>query len=282
MESKPDIRSLWNFNDPAGSEARFKEFLPHARATDRDYWCELLTQIARAQGLQRKFDEAFDTLKDAKEVLDENCPIAHIRYHLELGRAENSSGQKEPAKLRFAEALRLANEADEEYLAVDAAHMLGIVYTGQEGLDWNLKAIDMAESAKSEEARSWLGSLYNNTGWTLHDMGELNKAHDIFKKALDLRLAQGNPENIRIAKWCLARCKRSLGQIDEALATQRELEDGDPMGYAHEEIAECLLLKGEINDSKPYFKKAHEMLSKDPWLQANEKERLERLQQLSQ
>ena len=43
-----DIDSLWDYGDPAGSEARFRVALAGAAAELRP---ELLTQIARAQGL---------------------------------------------------------------------------------------------------------------------------------------------------------------------------------------------------------------------------------------
>jgi hypothetical protein len=48
-----EIDSLWNFDDPAGSEKKFRVLTPSS---------EVLTQIARAQGLQRKFGEAHATL----------------------------------------------------------------------------------------------------------------------------------------------------------------------------------------------------------------------------
>jgi hypothetical protein len=52
-------------------------------------------------------------------------------------------------------------------------------------------------------------------------------------------------------------------------------------GYNFEEIGECMLLMNKQKEAKPYFQKAFALLSKDIWLQANEKERLERLKKLS-
>ena len=53
-------------------------------------------------------------------------------------------------------------------------------------------------------------------------------------------------------------------------------------GYAYEEVGECLLLQLQAEEAKPYFAKAHALLSADEWLVANEPARLERLQSLSQ
>lgn len=51
--------------------------------------------------------------------------------------------------------------------------------------------------------------------------------------------------------------------------------------YVYEELAELYYVKKEIEISKPYFGKAYDLLSKDPWLVKNEPKRIERLKQLS-
>ncbi len=53
----------------------------------------------------------------------------------------------------------------------------------------------------------------------------------------------------------------------------------DPDGYVYEELAECLLLQSKA-DAKTYFRKAFDILSKDEWLQANEPDRLARMEKL--
>jgi hypothetical protein len=52
---------------------------------------------------------------------------------------------------------------------------------------------------------------------------------------------------------------------------------GSSDGYVYEEIAECLLALGRKDESRPFFAKAFEALSADPWLPEREPERLERL-----
>ena len=48
----PDFDSLWNFDAPETSEAAFRAVLPVAKSSgDRDYLAQLLTQIARSEGL---------------------------------------------------------------------------------------------------------------------------------------------------------------------------------------------------------------------------------------
>ena len=55
----PDFDALWDYDQPAKTEAAFRALLPQAEASgDSSYYIELLTQIARTQGLQRDFAAA--------------------------------------------------------------------------------------------------------------------------------------------------------------------------------------------------------------------------------
>lgn len=288
MTETVDLRQIWDFNDPAASETRFRDLLAETEGkVSCDFHCEILTQIARAQGLQRKFDDARETFHRVKELLDENTPKARIRYALELGRVENSSGNVEAAKPHFLSAVHLAEAAGEDFLAVDAAHMMGIAEKGEKSLEWNEKAIAMAEASSDPEARGWLGSVYNNTAWTYHSMGNYPRALELFERALQFREEQGGKQqNILIARWCVARCHRSLGEVEKALQMQRELEAihaelGNRPGFVFEEIGECLYALGQSEEAKPYFAKAYDVLSKDEWIANDEPERIERLKSLS-
>jgi len=282
----PDFDGLWNFGDPAGTETKFREILAEPdTVSDADYVVELETQIARTLGLQRKFEEAHAVLDSIEAKISTTSPRAQIRYLLEWGRVLNSSGKKKDSESFFLDALKLAEESGEENLAVDAAHMMGIVTSPDQQIDWSSKAIKMAEVATDEKARKWLGSLYNNTAWSLHDLKRYEEAMEYFQSALTYETELGREKRIRIAKWAVGRCKRSLGQLDGALAVQQalleeyEFLDGTD-GYVLEEIAECLHAQGIESDAEPWFAKAYEELAKDEWLVANESERLDRLKSL--
>lgn len=283
----PDFDALWNYNDPAATEKQFRDLLPEAEASgDISYLAQLLTQIARTQGLQRQFDAAHQTLDQVRAMLRDDLALANIRYLLERGRVFNSSQQKETACPLFLQAWELAKTAHEDFYAVDAAHMLGIAAPQTEQLDWNLKALEYAENSPQPRAQKWLGSLYNNIGWTYHDAGEYEKALEVFQKALSWHQNQpDNAERSRIARWSIARTLRSLGRVDEALTIQRELlADGEKSarkdGYVYEEMAELLHLKQDAQAAH-FFAEAYELLSADIWLSANEPERLGRLKALA-
>jgi len=73
--------------------------------------------------------------------------------------------------------------------------------------------------------------------------------------------------------------------VDEALTLQQALAKewaaaGEPDGYVPEEIGECRLALGREGEARAYFAEAYALLSNDPWLAANEPERLRRLARL--
>ncbi|MHC4216891.1 MAG: tetratricopeptide repeat protein [Planctomycetota bacterium] len=286
LDQAARIDALWDFDEPARSEAAFRELLAEAQESgDRDYTAQVFTQIARAQGLQRSFDDAHATLDGVESMLDETSPLVRVRYQLERGRVLNSSGQADDARPLFVGAWEESGGHGFDFYTVDAAHMIAIVMPPEEALRWNEQALAVAQASDDERARNWEGSLCNNIGWTLHAAGEYEQALVMFERALEARTRQGTTADIRIARWCVARCLRSLNHVEEALDMQQVLlaegeAAGAPDGYTHEEIGECLLALDRPEEARPHFARAYEILSKDPWLAEREPQRLERLSRL--
>lgn len=282
-----DFDALWDYNDPTGTEAKFRALLPAAQASnDTSYYIQLMTQIARTQGLQRKFDDAHATLDQVKDMIKEEFVVAQVRYLLERGRVINSSGDPQKAKPYFLDAYEIASARNEDYYAIDAIHMLQIVDPPEQQLEWANLAMGLAEKTSDERAKKWLGPLYNNTGWSYFDLKQYDKALELFEKSLTYRQSIEDDKGTFIAKWTIARTYREIGRVDDALAMQRTLEKEieekglETDGYVFEEIAECLLILMRLDEARPYFAKAYELLSQDAWLQANEAERLERLKKM--
>lgn len=283
---KPDFDGWWDYDHPAQTEKKFRELLPKAKESgDMGYYAELLTQLARTLGLQQRFDDAHVTLDLVKAILPKAGEPAAVRYLLERGRAFNSDKHKDLAVPLFKEAAQRAERSNLDFYLIDALHMLAIVAPTDSQSVWNERAIAAAERSSDPRARNWLGSLYNNMGWTLFDQKAFDSALAIFKKAQAFREQQGKPENIIIAKYAVGKTFRYLGRIDEALAIQLQLELdwnklGQPDGYVYEELAECYQLKNQTDEARRYFALAYEYLSKDPWLSRDEPKRLARLKDL--
>ena len=285
----PFIDSLWDYNDPERTEKKFREILPRAESLeDRDYYIQLLTQIARTHSLRQQFDDAHTILDRVGNLLAENTDLhtVWVRYYLERGRTFNSAYEKDKAIVLFKQAFDLALEKGLDFYAIDAAHMMAIAEDPDEAFKWSEMAINMTENTSDEKAKKWAGPLYNNTGWTYHDKGDYGKAMSYFEKCLQWHAERKTGQGQRIAEWTVARCLRSLGKTSDALDKQmallKDIEDNnyENDGYVFEEIGECNLELGNEDIASEYFARAYEILSQDGWLQTNESSRLERLKKL--
>ncbi len=284
----PRLDALWNFDRPAESEARFRDEAARQRADSREA-AEANTQVARAQGLQRRFDAADQTLDAVQSGLDAQPARIRVRYLLERGRRDNSSGHADTALAWFERALAAASDdrhPGAEYYRIDALHMLAIASPPERQLDWNLQALAAADAATDPRARGWRGSLLNNLGWTMHERRDFSTALAYWQDALAAREATHDVSRTRIARWTVARGLRSLGRLSEAETMQRALADEleaahAPDGYVFEELAEIALARGDRAAAQPWAAKALAILGEDANLRANDAARLARLGEIA-
>ena len=238
-----DPRSLWDFDDPAGSEQRLREAARAAAGDDRAAW---QTQVARALGLQEHYDAGHALLDEV--AADGHGGEVPARVALERGRLRRSAGHPDAARPDFEEAARRAGEAGFEELQVDALHMVALVVPEEESFEAGQHALDVARAATDPRARDWDASLLNNMGMARADAGDHVGALICFEEALEARERIGDVAPTRVARWMVAWSLRHLGRTDEALAMQRELKaeltaDGEHDPYVDEEIS---LLEGGL------------------------------------
>ena len=115
-----DPTPLWDFDDPEGSEQRLREAAAIAEGADQ---LVLLTQVARALGLQERYDEAHGVL----DHLATNDQEVATRISLERGRLLRSAGEPEEARPHFEAAVASARSAGLDVLLIDALHMVALV-----------------------------------------------------------------------------------------------------------------------------------------------------------
>jgi tetratricopeptide (TPR) repeat protein len=282
------LDDLWDYDDPATSEARFRTAVEVADAGgDLEAAGEASTQLARSLGLQGRFDDGHAILDrvDADHPAEDRI---RIRARLERGRLLRSSGNPAASVAPFEGAWVLARTLGEDGLAVDAAHMLAIVDAQPGEQAWHGRALDLADTSPDPAARRWRGSLWNNVGWARFEAGDHDGALAAFETALAARREQGQPKETRVAEWCVARCLRAVGRPTEALAIQERLaietvaaaEPED--GYVAEETGECLLALGRVAEARPFFARAAELLGADAWLAEHEPDRIDRLRRLGE
>ena len=282
----PNFDALWNYGDPAGTEAKFTALLPQAHASgDAGYELELLTQIARTQGLQRKFDAAHATLDEVESRLRSvDLPVANVRYLLERGRVFNSSGKPGLALPLFVQAAERAERIPHWRYAIDAVHMVAIAEPSPEKqVEWNRRGIAMV--LDHPDQRGWLFALYNNLGESFLKLKRYDDALACFRNYVALNLERGQEPDMFATKD-IAKCLRLLGDADEALSTIEPVHaklaaDGQRDGWISEEYAECLLAKGRVEEARLHFAAALELLGSDPWVLQHEPAKIERLKAMS-
>lgn len=282
------IAAAWNYDDPAASEARFRALLASAAASDPAYRLEVETQLARTFSLRARFPEALAILDAVdQELAAKPLPRVQVRSLLERGRCFNSDEQPAQAMPQFLTAWEVAKAAKEHGLAVDAAHMVAIAApTPAEQERWNREAIAYAKASGDAAAMKWLGSLLNNLAWATHDAGRPEEALALFEECLAWHRARKTGGGEFIARYSVARCQRTLGRHEQALAAQQALQADQALanepedGYVSEEIAENLLALGRAAEARAHFRRAHGLLAGDVWLGRNEPKRLARLADL--
>jgi tetratricopeptide (TPR) repeat protein len=230
-----DPTPLWDFDDPAGSEQRLRAAADVAEGTDR---LALLTQVARALGLQERYHEGHALLDDL--ALNDDEVVA--RVSLERGRLLRSAGDPEAARPHFDAAERSAAAAGLDVLRIDAVHMQALVADPADRLAINQRALEIVSVSSDPAARDWDASLLTNIGMVHADAGDFATALAVFEQALAARERQGDPESIRVARWMVAWALRNLGHTADALTMQREIKaELDAAGrtdpYVDEEIA---------------------------------------------
>ncbi|MEQ6903628.1 hypothetical protein [Nocardioides sp. YIM 152588] len=230
-------KDLWDFDDPTGSEQRFREAAAAATAPDAAAVWE--TQVARALGLQERYDEGHRALDAIAPGLG---PEVETRVALERGRLLRSAGDAGASAQHFDDAARSAAHAGLEELHLDALHMRIIVAPPELREPLTADALRIAAASSDPRARDWDGALLNNLGMSRADADDFDAALEAFEQALVAFERIGDPARLRVARWMVGWALRNLGRRADALAIQRALKtELDALGevdpYVDEEIA---------------------------------------------
>jgi tetratricopeptide (TPR) repeat protein len=272
------LRPLWDFDDLDASERRFRELL--ATETDGGARAEVLTQLARVEGLRGDFEAGKRLLEEATR--EEASDAARIRIDLERGRLLRSSGNPEAALPLFESAFEAAQHAHEGFLAGDAAHMAALAAPDRAArMTWTERGIALADS--DGDARYWLGPLLNNLGWEQYEAGDYDDALVAFERALAER--ERDHENgaaIPIARYAVAKTLRALGRPEEALVhiESAAASDADDAWF-QEELAETYAALGRADKAAVHARRALALLPDADSTFESDETRKSRLQKLA-
>jgi tetratricopeptide (TPR) repeat protein len=195
------LDELWDFGDPAGSERRLVAEAASRPHTDAER-AELLTQQARALGLQERFAAGQALLESLGQSAD---AAVRTRVKLEAGRLLNSAGHAEEAVTEFEDAAALARSGGLLFLEIDALHMLAIADSAR-SRERAAEAIDRALAAPDDRTRRWLVSLYNNLGCSYSEAGDLDQALAAFLQAQEWADRVGTAQQQAWAREAVEEC----------------------------------------------------------------------------
>ena len=231
-----DPTPLWDFDDPSGPEERLRAAAQGVEGDDR---LVLMTQVARALGLQERYDEGHAALDQLSPTTDE----VTVRIALERGRLLRSAGDVEGARPHFEAAAQTASASRLDALHVDALHMLALVADPEEQARITERALGIARASSDRAARDWDAALLHNLGMTQADAGDFEAALISFEDALAARTRIGDAGRTRVARWMVAWALRNLGRNVEALMLQRHLRaELDAAGLTDHHVDEELAL----------------------------------------
>ena len=285
--------------NPVDIERNLSALLPEAeQRADKSIYLQILSQIALAQAMQQKFDIAHQTLDEAERLLEPQYQLAKIRLLLERGRVCHQSDKFDQALYFFIQSYDLSKLSPEfDFHTVNASHMVAIVKKHAEGkIEWNKRAINLAEQTKDERCHAWLGPIYNNLAQNYIEAEKYQEALQSFENCKAHAEERGDQIVIRGALWGMGRALRGLNKLDQALDIQNDLlkeyeKISDqrllPMelihvgrGLVYEELAEIYFAKRSGEQSQKYARLAYEDLSKDSWMKKLYPKRIERMLEL--
>jgi tetratricopeptide (TPR) repeat protein len=259
------LRVHWDFGDLDATERRLRAALAE-EASDAGR-AEVLTQLARVDGLRGEFETGDRILDEAAELAGD-AAVAGARIDLERGRLRRSGGDPGAARPLFDSAFAAAEKTEEWFIAADAAHMAALVAHDRDGfVEWTQRGLALAEQHAA--AAYWAGPLLNNLGWEHFEQAEYADALAAFERALEAREREpANPEPIALARYAVGKTLRMLGRADEAIPLLEQSVDwaageGKPDGWYHEELAAAYAAPGRDDAAREQALLAIPLLERD-------------------
>jgi len=260
------IASEFDHDDPKATEIRMRALAREAEVSgDVAAVTEILTQLARAQGLQGHLKEAAETL-DRAAALRTDAVRPRVRLLIERGRLARRQGRPEDARLQFERAYEAALAGGEIGLAADSAHILALLLPFEDARAWTDRGLVLAERASDPAIQRWVGVLANNWGWRLDEQGDHAGAALAFARALNARRIENDLALIRASEFALGVELRKLGQRAQALAIQERLQEEatsakEPIGEILVERVENLIALHRKEEARSVAKGALRLLT---------------------
>lgn len=184
------FEDAFDYDHPVESEMRLKAFAAQAEAAgDKVTEAEILTQVARSEGLEKKFAEAHANL-DRAIALGIHNGRASIRISIERGRLYRLAGYTGKAAVYFRDAFEKAKATHQDYLMLDSVHMIALNEPFDTSRNWVQRGLKMAAQSRDPKTLHWVAILNNNMGVAYLDRRDYADAIRCFKSAFAAYRAQ--------------------------------------------------------------------------------------------
>jgi tetratricopeptide (TPR) repeat protein len=227
---------------------------------------EALSQVARCYLIAGDSVAARQWLEQAKALASTKYPLGWSRYLGVRGRLEWKSGDLNAAKQTFKDQFTYCRDNKLTSRAIDAVHMIAIVGSLDEQVEWGLKGIAEAETAGENR---WLGPLWNNLAITYSDQKDYQKSYEAFLKAREYHWQFGDEIGKLYADYQIGWVLRMKEDYDQALkwlrpslAWAERLEFYDVMAQSTQDMGEIMIARGEKQQGLEYLKRALDYFKK--------------------
>jgi tetratricopeptide (TPR) repeat protein len=221
---------------------------------------EANAQIARMYLIEGNAEDGMTYLTKTVETASPDDPLGWSRYLGVRGRFEWNNKNLNKAAETFKEMFYYCQEHKLYNRAVDAAHMVAIVGTPDEKIEWSLKGIDFA---KQYNEKKWLGPLWNNLGANYEDRGEYPEALDAYKHAREYHYKYGNERNKLVADWAVGHAYRLTGATKQAdsvltplLEWSKKIGETEFLGWTCKDLGDIQFDAGNYFEASTYYRDA--------------------------
>lgn len=293
------------FGEPAEIESRLTPLVLEAEVREnRSLQAQILSQLALAQAMQKKFELAHNTLNRADALIPVGDLLSSARVILERGRVYHQAGDSATALSFFQQSYEQALRGEHTAHTINAAHMIAIVVNDpEEKIHWNQLALKLAQASSESKARSWIGPLYNNLARSQIDALDFHGALDSYTACQAIAEERNEALIVRGAIWGRAVAHRKLGEHEIARRLQMDLlqeytgvsQSGElpealltlARGMVYAELVELDCLLADLDpqaavSAREHARLAYEDLHANEWFQRLEPEQLERLRRMAE
>lgn len=274
IRSKTQLLLARIFNKENNSTSALRYYLEASEGFRKDTLREeyIAVQAELGQYYQElgATEEAIKSLNESYQLAKQGSDKGLLAdYSYTLGQLYLENKEPDSAMIFWKESLKinehLENNGKSLMILSQLAQTAQDLGQSREALPYNLRMLKLSQQIGDSKQEA---NAYNNTGYTLYQIGEPHAALDNFEKALAIDRNQGNEpvliardlSNIGVAYHALEREQEALSSLLSSSELYQQV--GDDLGLArnYHLIASIYLLEKDYHNAGVYLDKAFELV----------------------